>query len=46
VSGLPTEPLAVRAERLRMILAVCDGMPYLDPRESALEGLPAPSPAG
>lgn len=33
VSGQPTEPPAVRAERLRVVLNVCGGMPYLDPRD-------------
>jgi hypothetical protein len=35
----------VRAERLRVVLALCDGMPYLDPREAAQHGLPSRSPA-
>jgi hypothetical protein len=40
-----SNPSNVRAERLRVVLALCDGMPYIDPREAAQHGLPPSSPA-
>jgi hypothetical protein len=44
-SALAVDNPTVRAERLRVVLALCDGMPYLDPREAAQAGLSSVSPA-
>jgi hypothetical protein len=39
------ESPAARAERLRVVLALSAGMPYLDPAEAAAQGLAPLSPA-